>query len=65
MKRLCIYLAYDKQSIIDKYIGYMLKEIKTCVNRLVVVCNQMEVVRGLDILECYADEIFYRENIGC
>lgn len=64
MKRLCIYLAYDKQSIIDKYIGYMLKEIKTCVNRLVVVCNQMEVVRGLDILECYADEIFYRENIG-
>lgn len=64
MTRLCIYLTYDKQKIIDRYIGYMLQELKTCANYLVVVCNEMEIARGKEILERYADEIFYRENIG-
>ena len=64
MKRICIYLTYDKEGIIDKYIGYMLKELKTCVTNLVVVCNEIEVAKGKDILEEYADAIFYRENIG-
>lgn len=48
----------------DKYIGYMLKELKTCVDYLAVICNEDKVVRGKDILEQYADIIFYRENIG-
>lgn len=64
MKRLCIYLIYDKEKIVDNYIGYMLSELKTCVDYLVVVCNMTEVVQGKDILESYADEIYYRENIG-
>lgn len=64
MKRICIYLTYDKQKIVDKYIGYMLKELKTCVDYLAVVCNEDKVVRGRDILEQYADIIFYRENKG-
>lgn len=64
MKRLCIYLTYDKQNIVDKYIGYMLKELKICADYLVVVCNETEVASGLGILEEYADEIFYRENLG-
>ena len=64
MKRLCIYLTYDKEKIIDKYIGYMLNELKTCAAQLVVVCNMREVVRGKRSLENYADEIFYRENSG-
>lgn len=64
MKRLGIYLAYDKQKIIDTYIGYMLRELKTCVHHLVVVCNMTEIFRGKAILEKYADEIFCRENIG-
>ena len=64
MNRLCIYLTYDRQKIADRYIGYMLKELKTCVNCLIVVCNQRELLRGANILEEYADEIFYRDNIG-
>lgn len=64
MKRLGIYLVYDRQSIVDDYIGYMLKELKTCVDQLAVVCNMPEIVRGRDILEAHADRIFYRENIG-
>lgn len=64
MKRLCIYLTFDRQGIVDKYIGYILKELKTCVSYLVVVCNQPEIVSGKEIFEKYADDIFYRENIG-
>ena len=63
MKRLCIYLTYDKQNIVDKYIGYMLKELKSCINYLAVVCNEREINRGLDILEEYADRIFFRDNM--
>lgn len=64
MRRLCIYLTYDKQGIVDKYIGYMLKELKTCSDYLVVVCNQLEVICGKEILEEYADIVFCRENKG-
>lgn len=64
MKRLCIYLTYDGQGIVDEYIGYMLGELKTCVSQLVVVSNQTKIIKGQDILENYADQIFYRENIG-
>lgn len=64
MKRICIYLTYDKQKIVDNYIGYMLHELKSCVDYLAVVCNQESIVCGVNILEAYADEIFYRENRG-
>ena len=64
MKRLCIYLTFDQQNIVDEYIGYMLKELKTCVETLVVVCNALEIRQGRDILEKYADAVFLRENKG-
>lgn len=64
MKRLCIYLIYDKQNIIDRYIGCMLNELRTCTDYLVAVCNMTEIHCGAVILEQYADEIFYRENVG-
>lgn len=64
MERLCIYLTYDKQKQVDSYVGYMLKELKTCVSGLVVVCNGLYITKGEDILKQYADEIYYRENKG-
>lgn len=64
MNRLCIYVTYDKQNIVDRYIGYMLKELKTCVSHLVVVCNMPEIARGKEYIDAYADEVFFRENIG-
>lgn len=64
MKRVCIYLTYDKKNIVDKYIGYMLGELRKCVDYLIVVCNETEIKRGKDLIEVTADEIFYRENTG-
>lgn len=64
MRRLLIYLTYDKQNIIDDYIGYFLHSIHTIVETLVVVCNMPKIEKGLYNLSAYADEIIYRENIG-
>lgn len=64
MRRLGIYLVYDRQGVVDGYIGHMLKELKSCVDHLAVVCNMPEIVRGRDILEAHADRIFCRENAG-
>ena len=63
MKRLCAYLTYGKQRIIDRYIGYMLKELRSCMCRLAVVCNMPEAVCEEEILKEYADKIFCRENM--
>mgnify|MGYP003302151991 CR=1 FL=1 len=63
MERLCVYLIYDKENIIDRYIGYILKELKKCVSYLCVVFNGSEINQGKEYLQD-ADEIFFRENKG-
>lgn len=63
-KRLCIYVVYDGENVIDDYIGYMLNEIqKICVS-LVVVCNSECIWKGMSNLQKYTDKIFFRKNSG-
>ncbi len=64
MKRLCLYLVFDKEGIVDKYIGQMLGELKSCVQHLVVICNMTEIFSGIEIIEEHADTIIFRENTG-
>ena len=64
MKRLCIYLVYDKKGQVDRYVGYMLKELKSCVDTLLVVCNQKQILKGREWIEPYADRIYMRDNLG-
>ena len=63
-KRLCIYVIYDSENIIDDYIGYMLQEIRNVGTFVVVVCNFTYILKGMPNLEKYADRIIFRENIG-
>lgn len=62
--RLCIYIIFDKEKKIDKYIQVALEGIKRHVSSLVVVCNFESVVSGLEYIVDYADKVFYRENKG-
>ena len=64
MKRICIYVTYDFENIVDDYVGYMLRELRKSVDYLAVVCNYAEVVRGIENIQPYADGIYYRKNIG-
>lgn len=64
MKRLLIYLTYDKQNIIDDYIGYFLCSMRRIADFIAVICNMPVIEKGLHNLSDYADSIFYRENKG-
>ncbi len=64
MNRLCIYVIYDKQNMVDRYIAYVLKALKSCVSHLVVVCNMPEISYGREYISTYADDVFFRENKG-
>jgi len=64
MKRLLIYLTYDRQNIIDGYIGYFLRSMRSITDTIVAVCNMPYIEKGLSNLSDYADHIYYRENKG-
>lgn len=63
MRRIGIYVIYDKDDIVDDYIGYMLKQLKTVVDALYVVVNGTRILRGRENL-CFATKVFFRENQG-
>ena len=64
MKRLCIFVTYDHENIVDNYIGYMLRQLRKVADSLIVVCNYGFISRGIDNIRLYADKIFYRDNVG-
>lgn len=64
MKRICIYVTYDFENIADDYIGYMLQELRNSVDCLIVICNYPSIAGGIENIQPYADEIYYRKNIG-
>lgn len=49
MKRLCIYVTYDYENIVDDDIGYMLKELRCMSDRVVVVCNYGHISCGIEM----------------
>lgn len=64
MRRILVYLVYDKQNIIDHYIGYFLHSMRDVADTIIVVCNMPYIEKGLYNLSDYADLIFYRKNKG-
>ncbi|GFI22650.1 hypothetical protein IMSAGC011_01426 [Lachnospiraceae bacterium] len=64
MKRLCIYVTYDFENIVDDYIGHILYELRKVTDCLIVVCNYSYIAQGIENIQPYADKIYYRENKG-
>jgi rhamnosyltransferase len=64
IRRLCIYLIYDPDRIVDEYIGTVLSELRKFSDKLVVVCNFESIKSGESYVTEYADEVFCRKNIG-
>ena len=63
-KRLGIFLFFDKDGIADRYIEYMLRDIRGCLDRLIVIANGNIDSRSHDMLSSVADEVIVRENKG-
>lgn len=63
-KRICIFSFYDKDGIVDDYVVYLLKELRKCISRLIIVVNGGVNERGLKAFKQFTNEICIRENTG-
>ena len=64
MKRLGIFVFYDKQGIVDRYVEYLLDSLREHLSRLVIVCNGILTADGSCTLQKYTKEVYLRENKG-
>ena len=62
--RLGIFIYYDELPGIENYVIYILKEIKTVVNELIIVVNGKIAEVDLQLLGKYTSNIYRRENRG-
>ena len=63
-KRLCIFSFYDKDGEADNYIAYLLNDLVTQIDRLIVVVNGYITEDSKSLLKKYTDEIVVRPNLG-
>ena len=64
VKRAGIFVFYDKDGIVDRYVQYLLNDLRSNIELLVVVCNGKLTPEGRKLFERVADVIYVRENIG-
>ncbi len=64
MKRMGIFVFYDKNGLADDYICYLLNSMWEIVGKLIVIVNGTVKRADYKKLERYSDIIFIRENYG-
>lgn len=64
MKRLGMFIFYDKQGIAGKYVEYLVKEIKENVNDLFIISNCALTNSSKEIFLKYTNNVIERENCG-
>ena len=63
MRRLLVYLFFDKNGIIDHYVSYLLKSLRPYCSEICFVSNG-QISLGKDTVSDYVDTFLERENIG-
>lgn len=64
IERCAIFVFYDKDGIVDRYIPVFLNGIKKVVSRLIIVCNGEVTNNGMKVFRGITDEILTRPNEG-
>lgn len=64
INRLVIYFFYDADGIVDRYVPYMLEEMKKNSSEIFVVVNGKLTPEGKKIFEEITPKVFVRENVG-
>lgn len=64
INRLVIYFFYDADGIVDRYVPYMLEDVKKNCAELFVVCNGKLTPQGRSILSGITPHVLVRENEG-
>lgn len=63
-KRLGIFVFYDPDGIVDEYVIYLLKSLKSVLSELIIVVNGNIDYDGLNRLRSISLKVFIRENRG-
>lgn len=63
-KRLGIFLFYNPRGVVHDYVTYLLDDISTCLDKLVIVCNGFINFDSRETLRKYTDELVVRPNEG-
>ena len=64
INRLVIYFFYDADGIVDRYVPYMLEDMKKNCSELFVVCNGKLTPEGRKIFQKLTPNVMVRENKG-
>ena len=64
INRLVIYFFYDADGIVDRYVPYMLEDMKKNCSELFVVCNGKLTPEGRETFRKLTPNILVRENVG-
>lgn len=64
IKRLVIYFFYDSDGIVDRYVPYMLEDMKKNCSELFVVCNGKLTAEGRKTFSKFTTNILVRNNEG-
>lgn len=64
IKRIAIFVIYDKQGIVDEYCIHIIRELKSVCDDVVVVCNGKITNSSMSALQKETSRIFIRENKG-
>ena len=62
--RIVLFVFYDPSGNVDDYVGEILKSIRTCCERLVVIVNGYVSDKGFERLKSLSDDILTRPNTG-
>lgn len=64
MRRLGVFIFYDPQGVVDDYVLYLLREMRSVCSEIVTVCNGKLTTEGRERLSRYSKSVFCRENQG-
>lgn len=64
MKRLGIFVFFDKEGFVGRYVEYLLKEIKRNVSDLYIVSNGELLIESKKKLQAFTEHVYVRENRG-
>lgn len=63
-RRVAIFVFYDQEGIVDRYVEHLLADLVRNLERLVIVCNGTLQSQGHNRLSVYSDCIIQRKNEG-
>lgn len=64
MNRLVLFSIFDDEGIVDEYVYYLLQELQSVANKVVVIINGNITSSSWEGLQKYAVQVIQRENVG-